>query len=106
MIRSSRGARHRKLASVRAGAEDGATHLQMQHRHLQHQDFTPAAVDDIIRRGGWCDWVELRRAAQRDPAVAARIRRVCDGARDPRQEGAQRLGFWRMYAQRLPATVG
>ena len=92
---------------MRAEADDVGTHLQMQHRHLQHQDFTPAAVDDIIRRGGWLDWVELRRAAQRDPDVVGRIRRVCAGApRDPRQEGAQRLGFWRMYAQRLPATVG
>ena len=79
----------------------------MQHRHLQRQDFTPAAVDDIIRRGGWRDWVELRCAAHRDAAVAERIRRVCASAsRDPAQEGAQRLGFWKMYARRLPATVG
>ena len=79
----------------------------MQHRHLQHQDLTAAAVDDIIRRGGWRDWVGLREAARRAPEVAARIRRICAGAsRDPQQEGAQRLAFWKMYAERLPATVG
>jgi hypothetical protein len=79
----------------------------MQHRHLQPEEFTAAAVDDIIRRGGWRDWVELRRAALRDPAVTLRIRRICAATRnDPEQEGAQRIGFWRMYAERLPATVG
>ena len=85
----------------------GDTASLMQHRHIAPHDFTPAAVDDIIRRGGWRDWVELRRAAHRDPVVLDRIRRVCaSAARDPRQEGVQRLGFWNMYAQRLSATVG
>jgi hypothetical protein len=79
----------------------------MQHRHLNHQDFTLAAVDDIIRRGGWRDWVLLRRAACRDGAVLARIQRICaTAATNQRQEGSQRLGFWRKYAQRLTATVG
>jgi hypothetical protein len=64
-------------------------------------------VDDIIRRGSWRDWVELRRAAWRDPVIAQRIRRLCAGLRsDPVQEGAQRLSFWKMYAERLPASVG
>lgn len=79
----------------------------MQHRHLNHQDLTLAAVDDIIRRGGWRDWVLLRRAAHQDGAVLARIQRIC-GAADPSQpqEGSQRLSFWRKYAQRLITTVG
>ena len=79
----------------------------MQHRHLNHQEFTLAAVDDIIRRGGWRDWVELRRAAHRDRAVLARIARFCSampGRKD--QEGAQRIAFWRKYAGRLTASVG
>ena len=79
----------------------------MQHRHIDSQTLTLAALDDIIRRGDWRDWVTLRRAAQRDPKVVDGIRRVCTSvASDPRQEGAQRLGFWKMYAQRLTATVG
>ncbi len=41
----------------------------MRHRHLSHEELTLPAVDDIIRRGGWSDWVVLRRAAFRDPVV-------------------------------------
>ncbi|MBE2282749.1 MAG: hypothetical protein IAE77_04730 [Prosthecobacter sp.] len=85
----------------------GDTPAIMQHRHLQSQEFTPAAVDDIIRRGGWRDWVALRRAAHRDAEVRERIRRVCGSlTREPRQENAQRLSFWNKYVQRLSATVG
>lgn len=79
----------------------------MQHRHLNHQEFSLAGVDDIIRRGGWRDWVELRRAAHRDQTVLARIQRICDAAQNcGTQEGGQRLTFWRKYAQRFVATVG
>jgi hypothetical protein len=79
----------------------------MHHRHLAHGDLALPAVDDIIRRGGWRDWVALRRAAVGDPAVRERIRRLCLAAElDPEAEGAQRLTFWRKYVQRLPATMG
>ena len=79
----------------------------MQHRHIHPQNFTLAAMDDIIRRGDWRDWVALRRAAHRDPSVKEGILRLCAGAaRDPQQEGAQRLSFWNMYAKRLTATLG
>ncbi len=76
----------------------------MQHRHLNHQELTLAAVDDIIRRGGWQDWVLLRRAAHRDDRVLARIQRTCGpAAASQHEEGAQRLSFWRKYAQRITA---
>lgn len=79
----------------------------MRHRHLDSESFTLPAVDDIIRRGGWRDWVALRRAAVRDTAVRERIHRLCRAAEDdPEAEGAQRLTFWRKYVQRLSATVG
>lgn len=78
----------------------------VQHRHLNHQDFTLAAVDDIMRRGGARDWVLLRRAAHRDAAVLARIQRICAAAAGPSQEGAQRINFWRKYARRITASVG
>lgn len=77
----------------------------MQHRHLNHQQFTLAAVDDIIRWGGWRDWVELRRAAHADRAVLARISVLCEAGRSD-QEGAQRITFWRKYVGRLLASVG
>ena len=33
----------------------------MQHRHLNHQRYTLAAIDDVIARGRWADWADLRR---------------------------------------------
>lgn len=79
----------------------------MDHRHLDHDSFTLPGVDDIIRRGGWRDWVALRRAAVGDPAVRERIHRLCVAAeRDLEAEGAQRLTFWKKYVQRLAASVG
>ena len=38
----------------------------MQHRHLIHQRLTLAAIDDVISRGRWDDWADLRRAALQD----------------------------------------
>ncbi len=79
----------------------------MEHRHLNPSRLTTAAVDDIIRRGGWRDWVRLRRAARADPVVVSRIQRVCAAAgRDRGVEGAQRLAFWNLYVQRLTASLG
>ena len=67
----------------------------MLHRHLNHQTFTLAAIDDVIDRGGKDDWLELRRAALVDPSVKERIRKVCaaHGA-DPYD---QRYHFWKNY---------
>ena len=41
----------------------------MLHRHLNHQRFTLAAIDDVISRGRWGDWAELRRAALADQSL-------------------------------------
>ncbi len=41
----------------------------MYHRHLNHQQFTLAAIDDIIARGKRQDWAGLRSAALADQAV-------------------------------------
>ena len=48
----------------------------MQHRHLNHREFSPAAIDDIISRGKWRDWRELRQAALNDRDVMERIARI------------------------------
>ena len=32
----------------------------MEHRHLNHQRYTLAAIDDVIARGKWDDWAALR----------------------------------------------
>ena len=73
----------------------------MQHRHLNHQEFTLAAIDDIIDRGLVPDWAELGQAVRADPIVLEKVLRVCRAqARDPT---AQRYHFWQRYAeQHLP----
>ena len=69
----------------------------MLHRHLNHQTFTLAAIDDVIDRGDKAEWLELRRAALADPAVMDRIRKVCEAhVADPY---AQRYHFWLNYAE-------
>lgn len=69
----------------------------MQHRHLNHQRFTLAAIDDVIRRGGWRDWAELRRAALGDQALLDKIERVCTHCAAPH---AQRHRFWLHYVKK------
>ncbi len=69
----------------------------MRHRHLNHESFTPAAIDDVISRGNWHDWAELRRAALDDQAVLDRIARVC--AAFAHDSTAQRHHFWRQFAE-------
>jgi hypothetical protein len=74
--------------------------LGMQHRHLGHSDYTAAAIDDIIARGGRKDWVELRNVAV-DPVIAQKILRVCEAhTGDPY---AQRYHLWRHYASHTAA---
>jgi hypothetical protein len=49
----------------------------MLHRHLNHQDFTLAAIDDVISRGRWQDWATLRRAALQDISLLEKVQRIC-----------------------------
>jgi len=71
--------------------------MAMLHRHLNHQDFTLAAIDDVIGRGGKDDWLDLRRASLADPLVQERIRTVCQAhLADPY---AQRYHFWKNYVE-------
>jgi len=68
----------------------------MQHRHLNHERLTPAAIDDIIARGGRQDWAELGRALKSDAAIRDMVRRVVQPKiADPY---AQRYHFWKLYA--------
>ncbi len=70
----------------------------MRHRHLNHQAFTAAAIDDIIDRGGRADWAELRDQAIADEGVRRKVLSVCDAhAQDPY---AQRYYLWRHYVRR------
>ncbi len=69
----------------------------MRHRHLNHQRYTLAALDDVIARGRWSDWADLRRALRADVSLADRIERIClANIRDPY---AQRHHFWMHYVR-------
>ena len=69
----------------------------MQHRNLNHQRYTLAAIDDVISRGRWVDWADLRRAARADMSLLDRIERVRRAhLPDP---CAQRHHFWMHYVQ-------
>ena len=69
----------------------------MEHRHLTHQDFTLAAIDDVIGRGKRHDWAELRTALRADPVVKGKVLQICLArTSDPY---AQRYHFWRIYAE-------
>ncbi|MGB8262016.1 MAG: hypothetical protein WCE75_16775 [Terracidiphilus sp.] len=69
----------------------------MRHRHLNHSEYTLAALDDVIERGKREDWARLRSVALRERAVMERILRVALAhANDP---CAQRHHFWRQYAE-------
>ncbi|MCP4417245.1 MAG: hypothetical protein GY805_11530 [Chloroflexi bacterium] len=73
----------------------------MLHRHLTHQQFTLAAIDDVIARGKRQDWAELRQVALNDQVIMRKISRVCQAhIADPY---AQRYHFWKQYAERHPA---
>lgn len=73
----------------------------MLHRHLTHQLFTLAAIDDVIARGKRRDWAELRRVALADRSVLEKVLRVCEAhVADPY---AQRYHFWKQYAERYLA---
>lgn len=70
----------------------------MKHRHLNHQGFTLAAIDDIISRGKWEDWADLRQAALEDPALLDKIERICRHYISNLY--AQRYHFWMHWAKK------
>jgi hypothetical protein len=73
----------------------------MEHRHLNHQELTLAAIDDIIARGKRADWEQLRDAVRNDPDLLGKLKRICIAHTD--DPYAQRYHFWLHYAQRHSA---
>jgi hypothetical protein len=69
----------------------------MVHRHLNHEEYTLAAIDDVIARGKRRDWAELRMAALSDRNVMEKVLRVCIA--QVQSPYAQRHHFWRHYAE-------
>lgn len=52
----------------------------MKHRHLNHEGYTLAAIDDILERGRLADWTPLLREVADAPfgPAAVRVLRVVD----------------------------
>src|SRR5688500_2444900 len=76
----------------------------MLHRHLNHSEWTLAAIDDVIARGRLDDWKESREAAARQPENQDRILRVAKHhVSDPY---AQRYDFWNIYVRKQLAWMG
>ena len=52
----------------------------MQHRHLNHAEFTLAAIEDILARGRMPDWVPLVTAIRADPygEIAEKTHLLCE----------------------------
>lgn len=52
----------------------------MKHRHLTHEQFTLAAIEDILARGKMPDWEPLVTAIQTDPfgEVAEKTQALCE----------------------------
>jgi hypothetical protein len=51
----------------------------MKHRHLNHEEFTLAAIEDILARGSLPDWAPLIAIIEADPfgETAGKTLRVC-----------------------------
>ena len=86
---------YRRLVGRRKDRKTATT--GMEHRHLNHQDYTLAAIDDIISNGHRDAWERLRLALLRDPEVREKVQRVCNAWVD--EPSAQRHHFWSYYAK-------
>ncbi len=69
----------------------------MQHRHLNHQNYSLAAIDDIIACGQWQDWSDLRREVLSNPLTMGKVKHVCQQYLT--EPYAQRYHFWNNYVK-------
>jgi hypothetical protein len=77
--------------------------IPMLHRHLESEELTLPAIDDIICRGGWADWRDLHEAALKDLSIVESIMQIClHFASMPYRETdpfIQHHLFWLYYAE-------
>jgi len=79
------------------GRFETQTRKTMIHRHLNHQELSLAAIDDVIARGKRKDWEELRLAVLADRSLLAKVQQICRArVVDPY---AQPYHFWMHYAE-------
>jgi len=91
-----------KLTQFKACRKDihqrcpSASRMAMFHRQLEEGcGSIPAAVDDVIARGTWKDWIGLRDELARRPSLKGTIVQVCKGSEWNRC--SQRHVFWPGY---------
>jgi hypothetical protein len=70
----------------------------MLHRHLNTEEYTLAAVDDVIDRGKPEDWTDLRSAALNDRTIMEKILRVAVAHADDPYSG-ELYPLWRQFAE-------
>lgn len=66
----------------------------MKHRHLDTQEFTSAAIEDIVLRGKKKDWIELRDAINQDEEIRNELIYLCQ---ENKEENSMRYNFWINY---------
>lgn len=69
----------------------------MYHRHLTHQNYTLAAIDDIIGRGRLEDWTDLRDSMRHDRSTLEKVLKIARARASAPY--AQRYRFWEHYAE-------
>lgn len=80
-------------------AQQWAWITHMIHRHLNHENYTLAAIDSVIGHGKGRDWLELRRAARTDRSIMEGVLRIAIAhAEDPYD--AERYLLWKQFADR------
>lgn len=80
------------------GLNEESGNRSMLHRHLNHQEFTLAAIDNVIARGKRRDWAELRQEVLSNRITMEKVLQVCQAhVADPY---AQRYHFWKQYVER------
>ena len=72
---------------------------RMQHRHLNHDQLTSAAIDDMIQRGKLADWVRLARALRSDTTGSLQdvVRQICTARQRDPEAPFQSFAFWACY---------
>jgi hypothetical protein len=70
----------------------------MKHRHLNHERYTLAAIDDVISRGRWKDWADMRRTVLADRSLLDKVEQVSMSRIADRY--AQRYHFWRHWVEK------
>jgi len=72
----------------------------MRHRHIETNEYTLAAIDDVIERGLLRDWLELRDAVRSSGTVASHVRQICEHQK-VRSDFPSRYIFWSNFLDYL-----